>query len=285
MDNLRIFSAWSGLQPSVHKSTSYLCNCDHDFFTWFDETFSIPRGSLPVHFLAIPPISSQLCINDCVPLIDKITSKLSSWANMLLFFAGRALLIKFIIHAIQGYSSNHFLLPSAVHQNIQSLLTRFLWKGNITHKGGAKVAWDTVCLPKNGGGLGLKNMVHWNRAQLILHLPKVCTKSNSLWATWVNHSVLKLRHFWVIDIPSDCSWIWKKILRLRSLAIQFIRYHIFDGSSISLWFELWWNQCCLAKSQLLPSLISVLFLAILRWVISFAMGPRTCLQSILELTM
>ncbi|KAL8091472.1 hypothetical protein AgCh_033906 [Apium graveolens] len=59
-------------------------------------------------------------------------------------------------------------IPRAlVHATIQSLLTRFLWKGNINHKGGAKIAWSVVCLPKEEGGLGLKNMIEWNKAQLI----------------------------------------------------------------------------------------------------------------------
>ncbi|XP_074374867.1 uncharacterized protein LOC141716167 [Apium graveolens] len=126
MRNLAIFSDWSGLKPSVHKSTSFLSNCALDFCQWFDENFSIPRGDLPVQFLGVPLILSQLSFNDCNPLIDRIT--------------GRAMLIKSIIHAVQSFSSNHFLLPTAVHYNIQSLLTKFLWKGNINNKGDAKVA-------------------------------------------------------------------------------------------------------------------------------------------------
>lgn len=70
-----------------------------------------------------------------------------------------------------------------VHREIQSLLTRFLWKGNINQKNGAKVAWETVCLPKSEGGLGVKNMVEWNKAQIIMHLLRVVSKSSSLWAS------------------------------------------------------------------------------------------------------
>ncbi|KAL8100644.1 hypothetical protein AgCh_032776 [Apium graveolens] len=41
-------------------------------------------------------------------------------------------------------------------------------RGCKDSKGGAKVAWDDICLPKDEGGLGLKNMVHWNKARLLL---------------------------------------------------------------------------------------------------------------------
>ncbi|XP_074348472.1 uncharacterized protein LOC141687180 [Apium graveolens] len=252
MDNLAVFSAWSGLKPSVHKSTSFLCNCDSGFVDWFDSTYSIPRGSLPVKFLGVPLIASQLCINDCVPLINRMTSKLNSWANLFLSFAGRVMLIKAVLHAIQGFWCSHFILPSAVHRNIQSMLTKFLWKGNINQKGGAKVAWEHICLPKDEGGLGLKNMVHWNKARMIHHLLKIISRSPTLWATWINRTVLKHNHFWTMKVPTDCSWIWRRILNLRMVAIQFISYHIVTGESISLWFDPWWRSCCLADSTSSP---------------------------------
>lgn len=158
MSSISKFSDWSGLVPSMHKSNSFLCNCDPEFVQWFD-AFKVPRGDLPVRFLGVPLISSHLYINDCMPLVNKITSRLNAWSNLLLSLAGRALLIKSVIHAIQHFWCKHFLLPTAVHELSQSMLTRFLWKDNINQKGGAKVAWRTVCLPGEEGGLGLKCMV------------------------------------------------------------------------------------------------------------------------------
>ncbi|XP_074352963.1 uncharacterized protein LOC141692125 [Apium graveolens] len=242
MRNLAIFSDWSGLKPSIHKSTSFLSNCAPNFCQW-------------------------------------ITGKLNSWANLLLSLVGRAMLIKSIIHAVQSFWSNHFLLPTAVHYNIQSLLTKFLWKGNIYHKGGAKVAWNSVCLPKAERGLGFKDMVQWNQAQIIHHLIRVVIKSRTLWATWVNKIVLKNKHFWILEIPTDCSWIWKKVLRLRYKALQFISYHIVEGDSISLWFEPWWHNCCLAKSNSSP-IISQCMLTANATVASIISSGTWCLPNI-----
>lgn len=155
MNSISQFSSWSGLSPSIPKSTSYLSNCDPDFVNLFG-TFSIPRGTLPVRFLGVPLISSQFCVNDCMPLITKIMDRLSSWTTLLLFFTGRALLIKSVMCAMQAFWCNHFRLPGAVHATIQSLLTRFLWRGNINQNGGAKVSCQSVCLPQEEGALALK---------------------------------------------------------------------------------------------------------------------------------
>ncbi|KAL8109505.1 hypothetical protein AgCh_025564 [Apium graveolens] len=64
-----------------------------------------------------------------------------------------ALLIKVVLNSIQAFSTNHFLLPKGVHRHIRKLLTRFLWKGDTKKKGGAKVSWQKLCLPKYEGGL------------------------------------------------------------------------------------------------------------------------------------
>lgn len=220
------------------KISGFLCNCGSDFNQWFD-TLGIPRGSLLVKFLGVPMISSQLSVNDFMPLINKITTRLCSWATLLLSFVGRVLLIKSVIHAIESFWSNHFMLPNSVHATIQSLLTHFMWKGNINDKGGAKVSWDIICLPREEGGLGLKNMINWNQAQLISHLLNVVTHKPSLWPSWINATVLKHKHFWTLKITTDCSRIWRKVLKHRSLALQFISFFIANGNNISLWFDPW----------------------------------------------
>ncbi|XP_063936141.1 uncharacterized protein LOC135147211 [Daucus carota subsp. sativus] len=111
---------------------------------------------------------------------------------------------------------------------------------------GAKVSWVNLCLPKEEGGLGLKKSEEWNYAQIILHLWSVVIQKGSLWSNWVINSVLRGRNFWVVPIPTDCSWIWRKVLKLRTLAKRFILYKLGNGISTSLWFDPWWKHNCLA---------------------------------------
>lgn len=155
IDSIVKFFDWSGLVPSINKSSSYLCNCDAKFMAWFD-ALGINQSNLPVKFLGVPLISSQLCINDCMPLVDKITSRLNAWSNLILSFAGRVLLIKSVVCAIEAFWCNHFLLPSAVHELVQSVLTRFLWKGNINHKGGQRWLGPQFACPRKKVVWGLR---------------------------------------------------------------------------------------------------------------------------------
>lgn len=140
-----------------------------------------------------------------------------------------------MLFSIQSFWENHFLLPGAVHKQIQQLFTRFLWSGDVQKKGGAKVAWERVCLPIEEGGLGIKNLKEWNTTQILFHLCKVVSKVNSLWARWVWSTALRNNNFWTMAIPTDYSWIWKRVLKLRPLARQFLVFKIWNGQGTSLW--------------------------------------------------
>ncbi|KAL8107498.1 hypothetical protein AgCh_024056 [Apium graveolens] len=247
MSSLDGFSKLSGLKPSIHKSTIFLSNCTTEVVYWCDQHYGVPHGSLPVKFLGVPLISSQLSTNDCMPLIERLLSKMVNWTNFLLSFAGRARLIKVVLNSIQAFWTNHFLLPKGVHRHIRKLLTRFLWKGDTKKKGGAKVSWQKLCLPKYEGGLGIRDPEEWNHSQLLCHLCKIVSRKDSLWVQWVLSTHLKHSSIWLVTMPNDCSWIWRQILQLRDSARRFISFDIGNGANTFLWMDPWWQNECLAN--------------------------------------
>jgi len=54
-------------------------------------------------------------------------------------------------------------------EKITCFLRSFLWKGSDLSYGNAKVAWNTICLPKKEGVLGVKNLEVLNRVALVKH--------------------------------------------------------------------------------------------------------------------
>ena len=110
------------------------------------------------------------------------------------------------------------------------------------------MSWSGICQPVSEGGLGLKDFIQWNKSQILMHLWNVISRKNSLWASWVSNTIPVQKNFWSIKIPKDCSWIWRKVLKLRSDAKNFICYKIGNGQSISLWLDPWWNGQCLADN-------------------------------------
>jgi hypothetical protein len=93
----------------------------------------------------------------------------------------------------------------------------------------SKVAWSDLCYPKKEGGLGLKD----------LHVWSLFASSGSLWVAWIHNYMLKGKSFWCVKIPQNCSWCWRKILKLRGIAKSFLKHEIGDGKSIHLWIDNW----------------------------------------------
>lgn len=122
-----------------------------------------------------------------------------------------------------------------------------------------------------GGGLGIKNLMDWNKSLINLHLWQVVQPCpTSFWASWVHSNLLKGRNFWMVKIPNDYSWIWRKVLKLLTLVQQFIYYRIRKGATTSLWFDPWYNGAALAMSPSAPI------------VLLSRLGPRAKVQDILS---
>ncbi|XP_010462838.1 PREDICTED: uncharacterized protein LOC104743454 [Camelina sativa] len=83
----------------------------------------------------------------------------------------------------------------------------------------AKVSWSDVCTPKEDGGLGLRSLKEANKG--------------SFWSLQEN--------------STSGSWMWRKLLKYRALAVEFVRYEVNNGKHISFWHDNWSPLGCLFK--------------------------------------
>ena len=97
---------------------------------------------------------------------EQIWHKIQGWKEKLLSQGGREILIKAVLQAMPTYTMGCFLLPKSLCKDIKALIRKFWWG----YKGEVRkihwVAWKNLCLPKNNGGLGFKDIVNFNLALL-----------------------------------------------------------------------------------------------------------------------
>lgn len=77
------------------------------------------------------------------------------------------------------------------------------------------MAWEFLTLPKKFGGLGLTNLIHWNKAAVLKHLWRIDANKDSLWIKWVHMYFLKNNNCFNMRIPETCTWYSKKLFALR----------------------------------------------------------------------
>ena len=64
-------------------------------------------------------------------------------------------------------------------------------------------------------------------------------KKDTLWVRWIHSVKLNKCSLWEIKIPTECSSIWRKILKIRNTAKLLISVDIGAGKGTPFWFDNW----------------------------------------------
>lgn len=116
----------------------------------------------------------------------------------------------------------------------------FLWSGPSLNVKKAKISWDVVCLPKREGGLGFRPLKAMNKVLILKLLWRLLSSQPSLWAKWIQTYLVKSDTIWSIkDTTTAGSWMWRKLLKYRDLAKQFLKMKVGNGNRTSFWFDSW----------------------------------------------
>ena len=234
------FAEISGLNISLEKSTLFLAGVKAEDSEAILEQFPFEAGSLPVRYLGLPLLTKKMNVHDYSPLIARIRSRISSWTVRHLTFAGRLQLVGSVIYSITSFWMSAYRLPNKCIQEINSICSAFLWSGPTLSTRKAKIAWDDVCKPKDEGGLGLKNLATANRVSSLKLIWRILSTRDSLWVRWIWKYLIRKGSFWSVKVTSSLgSWMWKKLLRLRPLAMQLSKVEVNNGSNSSFWFDKW----------------------------------------------
>ena len=94
---------------------------------------------------------------------------------------GRLTLVNSVLSALPLYYLSFFKLPCWVIKKIDVTRSKFFWSGsrNTSSTFGLLVNWDSVCLPKSEGGLGVLNLKLFNTSLWCKWLWKALTKESS----------------------------------------------------------------------------------------------------------
>lgn len=177
---------------------------------------------------------------DCLPLLEKIRARISSWKNRYLSFAGRLQLLTSVIASLTNFWISAFRLPSACIKEIEKICAAFLWSGPDLNPRKANISWCDVCRPKTEGGLGVRSLLEANKVSCYKLIWRIVSGTNSLWVNWIQRSLIRTGSFWSVkDNSNSGSWMWRKLLKYRSQAKEFHRKEVNSGTHTSFWFDSW----------------------------------------------
>lgn len=237
-ETLDDFASWSGLEMNHDKTQLFHAGLNQSE-TNVIARYGFQAGSFPIKYLGLPLMYRKLRVAEYAPLIDKVAGRFRSWAVRFLSFAGRLQLIASVITGTVNFWITTFVLPRGCIKKIESLCNRFLWAGSIEGNYMAKVSWNSVCMPKKEGGLGLRRFSVWNTTLCLRLIWLIFSGSKSLWVAWHKHHHLNNMSFWAIKEHQRDSGSWKSLLNLRPLAERFVTCSVGNGLNAKFWYDSW----------------------------------------------
>nr|XP_009623283.1 uncharacterized protein LOC104114523 [Nicotiana tomentosiformis] len=179
--HFQMFSPASGLIANPNKSYIYFGGVNNLLQQQIMVILGYTKYELPFRYLGVPLSTKRLSAIQCKPLIERMLSRIQSWTAKFLSYAGRAVLVKRVLFAIQTFWAQIFILPKKIIHFIEAICRRFLWKGNVEPTMKALIAWDKLCAPKVAGRLNFINVEMWKKEAICKLLWSICTRKEKLW--------------------------------------------------------------------------------------------------------
>lgn len=130
----------------------------------FKNIFNLSVVSHHEQYLGLPSMlgrSKKLFFNT---LKARLWHKIKDWKAKLFSSGGKEILIKAVAQAIPTYAMSVFKLPFSFCHDLQKIITQFWWSQNSSSKSLHGLPWLKLCLSKQDGGLGFRELSPFNRA-------------------------------------------------------------------------------------------------------------------------
>ena len=192
-------------------------------------------------YLGVPLIHGRVNNHTYYELVDKTQKRLAAWKSDSLSLAGRVTLIKAVTSALPVYIMQSVKLPGDICDRLDKINRNFLWGHTEAKKTIHLINWDTVCMPKRCGGLGIKKTKDMNQALLAKVGWRLLQNENGLWCKLLSSKYLNTSS--LIDIIYSkggvCSSTWRGIRFGVKLLAKGLLWRVGRGDKIRFWVDNW----------------------------------------------
>ncbi|CAL9024262.1 unnamed protein product [Prunus brigantina] len=222
-NSLEEFCELSWQQVNFEKSLLYIsANTKSDLVDQIELTCGATRSANMGNCLGVPLVQGRVTKATYKGVLVKVQAKLAAWKSQLLSMAGRITLIQSVASSIPLYTMQTAKLPQALCEDLDKSSKSFLWESSENHHKTHLVKWDTVCLPKCLGGLGIKKASLMNQAMLSKASWRIVAGDSGLWAAMLRKK--NLRGSCCFDAYDDnctlASSFWKGLIYGAAILIN-----------------------------------------------------------------
>ena len=171
---------------------------------------------------------------------DKVWRRLQGWNQKLLSRAGKEILLKTVVQAMPNYAMNLYLLPLDLCRELERMMNSFWWGNHRSDSRGINwMRWERLCKPKAYGGIGFKQLHHFNVAMLGKQGWRLLSQPDSLVARILKSRYHPLTSFGKATVGSNPSYAWRSIMAAHHVITQGSRIQIGNGLQTTIGGSPW----------------------------------------------
>lgn len=164
---LKLYADASGQVINFQKSAvTFGADIDPVMKTLLAEILHIDNEGGDGKYLGLPECFSGSKQKLLAFIGEKLNKRLRGWFAKKLSHGGKEVLLKSIAMALPVYAMSCFRLNKHHCQKIMSAMASFWWDEDGEKKKIHWVAWKKICVPKDKGGLGFRDIEDFNQSLL-----------------------------------------------------------------------------------------------------------------------
>ena len=205
--------------------------------------------SLPMKYLGMQLGTPYKTTSVWNPILERMEKKLSSWKCLYLSKGGRLTLLKSTISSLSTYYLSLFVIPVAMADRLERIQRNFLWGSLEECFKYPLVVWEKVCLPLEIDGLGIRKLVHFNKALLRKWLWRFGREGTHLWRRVIASKYGEGQGGWTTKAcrrAHGCG-LWHGIHDGLESFSKHVTLMVGDGSRILFWHDKWVGDNSLKK--------------------------------------
>lgn len=203
------------------------------------DNLGVGEARLPGKYLGMPMFVGKNKAEIFGFLTDRVRQKLQGWMNKELSKAGKITLLKSAAQTIPNFWMSIFLIPSGICEAIEKVMNGYWWGRGSNGKGISWMAWDKLCDPKAGGGLGMKRLKEFNVSMLAKQGWRILNNVNPLVSAIMKARYFPNKDFLNAELGANPSFVWRSILSAQEVVKAGCRRKIGNGENTSVWNVQW----------------------------------------------
>ncbi|XP_052114139.1 uncharacterized mitochondrial protein AtMg00310-like [Arachis duranensis] len=132
-----------------------------------------------------------------------------------------------------------FKLLSGLCHRIVFMTNRFYWGSKNGERKIHWIKWEKMCLPKQSGGLGFKDIKAFNMALLVKQGWRLIRNPDSLAAKTIGCKHFNRKKFLNSKIGFIPSYTWRRIWQAKGVLEKRSCWKVGNGNNIKIWKDPW----------------------------------------------